>query len=260
VIAAEWRARYPQIADRFRVIWNGIDPEEAVGPGRARDGQRKVLAHVGIVAYERDPTPILRSLSRLIEQGRVEPKQILVRFVGEIHSATLNLQNPSVRALAGRRCIQADGRLVARSTALEEIASADYLLLLDQPNAFGSSYAVPAKLFDYVRARRPILAVTQERSPVERLLVGSGVPHVCVYDSDGEMEIDRKLHGFLMSSAHPVQLREEFLTAFDGKRQAEEFISILTELQSAVQSSAGVPNKGRLQRTAERAAAPQTVL
>ena len=65
--------------------------------------------------------------------------------------------------------------LVPRAEAIRETAQADYLLLLDL-TGLKQNIQVPAKIFDYLRIGRPILAFTTKASPSEWILELSGVP------------------------------------------------------------------------------------
>ena len=52
--------------------------------------------------------------------------------------------------------------------------AADLLVLLDSP---GRRIGVPAKLYEYIATRRPILAFAAEDSDTDLVLRGSGRPH-----------------------------------------------------------------------------------
>jgi hypothetical protein len=102
---------------------------------------------------------------------------------------------------------------------MHEIATSDFLLLLDINNLDNAGYAVPAKLFDYTRMGRPILATASRNSPVERILMRSGLHYGCLYPEDSEPEIARKLIAFLSLPSDPQPPSAWFLETFDGARQ-----------------------------------------
>jgi hypothetical protein len=58
--------------------------------------------------------------------------------------------------------------------AVGEMVGADILLLLDSP---GRRFGVPAKLYEYLGAGRPILALAEMDSDVAWVLHESGVPY-----------------------------------------------------------------------------------
>jgi hypothetical protein len=108
-----------------------------------------------------------------------------------------------------------------RPEAQQLMATSDYLLLVDVD---GSNLHVAAKVFEYVRIGRPILAYTDKDSATERVLHRSGVPFVAVYPTDSEEVSDGKLLALLNLPADPVQMapafREEFSASYQTARLA----------------------------------------
>jgi hypothetical protein len=98
-------------------------------------------------------------------------------------------------------------------------------------NLSNSGYTVPAKLYDYLLAGRPILAVTDVNSPVERILAQSGVPYTCVYHRDSPEEIDRKLISFFRLPTDPVAPNVWFEEHFNGDRQVAALSALLDGLR-----------------------------
>jgi hypothetical protein len=103
---------------------------------------------------------------------------------------------------------------------------ADYLLLIDV-NQSGTSLQVPGKLFEYIRVGRPILALTPEGSPVERILANSGVLHVCLHPGEPADETDRKLLQLLAMPTSPVEPSRWFRDHFDAEAQTRMLASLL---------------------------------
>jgi hypothetical protein len=103
---------------------------------------------------------------------------------------------------------------------------ADQLLLADN-NDSGIGQTVPAKLFEYVRVGRPILALTTAGSPVERILTGSGVPFVGLAPQMSEPAIDARMIEFLDMPSDPVQVSARFSSEFDGRKQAETLARLI---------------------------------
>jgi hypothetical protein len=106
----------------------------------------------------------------------------------------------------------------------------DYLLLLDI-NDRNLGLQVPAKVFDYVRIGRPILAYTPNGSPLAGILMKSGVPHQIIYTDSPEPVRDEKLMALLRLSSEPVQPSPWFLEQFDASRQTSTLVDILESLQ-----------------------------
>jgi len=230
-IAARWRREHPRHAHKIEVIWNGFDPADGFGPQPLPPRARRVLLHSGVLYYQRHPLALLDSLERIIARGLADPSSLVLRFTGIIQGREELLGRPSVQALAARGCLEMPGVNVPRQQAMQEIASSDWLLLIDIVNDQGAGYTVPAKIFDYILTGRPILAITDRNSPVENILNGSGVPVTALYHSDTDAEIDEKLARFLRLPSEPaVAPSEWFLERFDGRRQAGQMARLLASL------------------------------
>lgn len=229
-VANEWRAQYPSWAHKVHLIWNGFDPEDAIVPAPLAPRPYKVLAHIGVLYVQRHPIAMVASLERLVRRGLIEPGSIRIRFVGPIQQETQFASHPAVAALLQQGCVELEGQLIPRQQALREAAAADFLLLLDIVSLSNVGYTVPAKLYDYILTGRPILAVTDHGSPVERILGKSGILYVCLYHDDSEAELDRKLLAFFQLSTRPQNPSPWFLDQFDGNRQAGTVAALLNTL------------------------------
>jgi hypothetical protein len=231
VVLGEWQNRYPQWAHKFHLIWNGFDPAESVRPEPIPPRNYRVLTHAGIVYHQRHPFWLAESMARLIERGRIDPAAVRLRLVGPMQEDEIFRRNPGVAALLAKGCLEYDGQLVSRAAAMHEVATADYLLILDITNLSNIGYTVPAKLYDYICIGRPILAFTPSpEAPTGRILQKSGVPTALVHPDDPADVVDRKLLDFLMLPTEPVAPSEWFTETFDGRKQAAALASILNQL------------------------------
>ncbi|HEX2829531.1 MAG TPA: glycosyltransferase [Burkholderiales bacterium] len=182
--AAEmYTARYPDAADRVRVIENGFDQAafEAVDASPLRHtpltSGATTLLHSGVVyPSERDPSHLFEAVANLRRQGAIDPAHLRLRFRGSGHDAF-------VRSLAARAGVIEFVELLpstAYGQALEEMVRADGLLLLQAANCDNQ---IPAKLYEYVRAQRPVLALTSHEGSTGRFLRGAGVDSISPLDS-----------------------------------------------------------------------------
>lgn len=181
--AALYRRRYPAAAERIAVIENGFDESSfadlATDAGPLVPG-RRTLVHSGIVyPSERDPTHLFAALGALKRSGRAG--DLLVRFRAPEHDELL-------RELARRNDVE-DMIDVAPALpyreALEEMRRADGLLVLQASNC---NEQIPAKVYEYLRAQRPILALTDPEGDTADLLRRCGVPHIVPLDDERAIE------------------------------------------------------------------------
>lgn len=222
----ELKKRYPKFADKIYLIWNGYDPEEDLTALPIASQECHVLTHAGSLYGGRHPGQLLASLSRLIARGALNQNHVLVRLIGYINLEESWVDQYNFRAMLGEPWLECIDRVLPRQEALNAIATSNYLLLLDI-NERGVGLQLPAKLFEYIRIGRPILAFTTPGSPTEYILSRSGIPHICIYQNSTDGETDNRLLSFLQFSSEPVSPSEWFRKEFDAAAQTKILASTL---------------------------------
>jgi glycosyltransferase involved in cell wall biosynthesis len=228
-VLAKWKARFPQHASKMHLIWNGYDPDEPMAAAPLPSSGPRILGHFGCIYGNRHLGQVLESLRRLIGRGLVDPDTVRVLQQGTIEGVFATpVFHPLREELRQLGCLEERDFLAPRAEAIELQKTVHYLVLPDTPGE--KSVQLPAKVFEYVRIGRPILAVTTPGSPVERLLAETGIPHVCIYYQSSEEETDRKLIEFLALAPLPAPMAAAFAARFDGRRQTEQLAGILNGL------------------------------
>lgn len=231
VILQEWKRKYPRWEHKFHTVWNGFDPAESAAALPVPPRPYRTLLHAGVVYRQRHPFWLADSLDRLIRRGSLDPATVRVRLLGALQDREIFCGHPSVAALLDRGSLECDGQTVPREAAMHEVATSDYVLILDIANLSEIGYTVPAKLYDNIRIGRPILAFTpSSQSPSARILAQSGVPHTAVHAADSPEVIDGKLLKFFQFPNDPVPPSNWFCENFDGRRQAGLVARILDSL------------------------------
>ncbi len=225
-VASVWTARYPRWRHKISVIWNGFDPEDTLSPAPIPARPFKVLVHAGTIYMGRHPGALLASIDRLIRGGLLDPASLRVRLVGTIAPASMSLTQPPASRLMELGCLECNNRHLPRDEARRAVSEADFLLLLDLADR-NTGMQVPAKVFDYIRVGRPILAFTSKGSPTERILEQSGIPFQCIYVDMPEREIDVRILNFLCLPNVSVRASSWFWNQFDGAKQARVLAQLL---------------------------------
>jgi hypothetical protein len=152
-------ARYPGArTDFWRVIGNGYDERkfreaEARAPAHGPRGPQRWL-HSGLLdPVDRDPVAFFDAVASLRRAHVLVPERVQIVLRASGHDAHY------ARQLA-ERGIDDVVRLepaIPYADALAEMLSADALLLFQAANC---NHQIPAKLYEYFRARRPVLCLT----------------------------------------------------------------------------------------------------
>ena len=246
-VRQEWIERAPEVESKSEVIWNGYDPEEAIAPKPLPARSFRLIAHYGNFYGSRTPAPLLASALRLVERGALDPKSFVIRLVGSIDPLILTRHGDLFEHLLVAGCLELLPP-VPRPEALDQMMQSDSLLLADN-NGAGMGHTVPAKLFEYIRVGRPVLAISAEQSAVESILARSGVRYVTLNDQMDEASCDARLMDFMRLPTEPVSLTPDFLKEFNGREQARKLAGLI---DSIVDRSGTKAHSGQLQEAMEK--------
>jgi glycosyltransferase involved in cell wall biosynthesis len=150
VVVADWFRLKGGLTVRTVEIPNGVDEDDLldVPPGRADDRNRFCLSYVGTMYGPQDCAPVLAALTRLVKAGRVDPRLMELRVVGNVWVEGLDERSPVPVVRAG---------FVDHREALREMRDATALLFY----VAASSRAPAGKLYEYLVSGRPILCVAR---------------------------------------------------------------------------------------------------
>jgi glycosyltransferase involved in cell wall biosynthesis len=237
--ARTYRERYPEVpVARLAVIENGYDDESfswfddssqnmgALLPGTF------TLVHSGIVyPNERDPTQLFRALRLLLDEGRLKQGELRLRLRAPAHEDLLVKLIDEFRvAEVVELCPPIPYR-----RALQEMMRADGLLVLQAANC---NDQIPAKLYEYLRCRRPIIALTDSAGDTAGLLRGAGVHSIAQLESAEGIALE--LSRFLAQAKRgEAPLPDEaFVARASRLHRARELTSLLERLDNSARAPA----------------------
>lgn len=172
---SDYRRRYPSARAALSLIENGYDeasfrdvaatsgPREPLTPGAV------TLLHSGIVyPSERDPTALFVALGRLVRSGVIGHDRFRMRFRAAVHDELLHRL---AKANGVAELVEILPPLPYRD-ALQEMTRADGLLVMQAANC---NAQIPAKIYEYIRARRSIVCLADRQGDTESVLRAAGV-------------------------------------------------------------------------------------
>jgi glycosyltransferase involved in cell wall biosynthesis len=201
-----------------RTIANGCDFEDFAGL-EYRPADRFRITHTGSFFGKRDPRPFLQALH---DSGL----DVVARFVGDFRSTD--------REWAGSLGLGDRLELVdyaPRRESLRLQRDSEALLLL-VPDAGGRGKGVlSGKVFEYLAAGRPVLAVVPPDGAAAELVRETGAgPVVAPDDVDGIRRALEQLHAqFLNGGLHAVELPADVATRLSRRARVEETAALLRE-------------------------------
>lgn len=219
--ASEYRTRYPQHVYKVKVLENGYDERSFAGAragGPIHTGKLTLL-HSGVVyPKERDPRWLFRALGRLKREFPAEFTRLVLRFRAPAHESLL-------RELATREGIEAAVEIlpsVAYSSALEEMLSADGLLLMQSASC---NQQVPAKLYEYLRTRKPIIALTDPLGDTGTIIRAAGLDTIAPLDR--EDQILGLIRRFVDDASRLPIPEQAYVESASRRRRAAELAPLL---------------------------------
>ena len=227
--------RYPEIdPSRWALIPNGYDEETVKEAERAASAQDAfgagvshapmTLVHSGtLYPWERDPRPFFAAVASLRRTGVVSAdtfRVVLRATAHDDHYATLLRE-------AGIDDIVRLEPQVGYAAAVAEMLTAGGLLLFQAANC---NHQIPAKLYEYLRARRPILAMTDAAGDTAGVLREAGIDTIVPLDSSARIE--EGLRGFLAAIRNGTAAVPglDMVARYSRRARARELAALLDEV------------------------------
>jgi len=215
---AAYRDRIP--ADRFIAIRNAFD----LGLFEARSVEPSpafTVLHFGHFRRLVPGEPLIRGFARFVFGEGLSPAQTRLRLVGTVRPEDESL----IRMLSLEPFVDLLPPTPYRE-ALALLRSADALALV---TVGGMALTVPAKLYDYLAARRPILAITDQPEPGR--IVAESDAGIVASPSDPE-QVAAALAQLRARASGPNrgEVPEASVLPFGAAVQAERFAAVLNEV------------------------------
>lgn len=224
-----YRSRFPEIpASRFMVIENGYDEdgfnlpfeETAVPP---QSGRRLTLVHSGVLYQTgRDPSSFLQALASMKQAGTVDAAtlRVILRAPGE---------EAFVKGLAQQYAVTDIVEVappIPYREALREMLASDGLIVF-QGTPFNTQ--VPAKIYEYFRARKPIFGLVDSAGETSRVMRDAGFLHQASPDSS--TAIAPVLRRFIeeIASGKAYVASDELVAASSREHRAKQLAAVLEQ-------------------------------
>jgi len=229
-----YRERYGVAArDNVAVIENGYDeglfPQATTQSARTRSGPL-TLVHSGVLYKDgRDPSNFFLALRSMLDERVIDGAGL--RIVFRAPGGELPLQSMiEAHGLAEIACIEPP---IPYRDALEEMMSADGLLIFQGASC---NRQIPAKAYEYVYTRTPIVGIADPAGDTGRLLASLGITTLAPLESVGEIKQ-------MLTSAIPL-LRsgtipapdDRAVAALSRRERTREYAELLDEVVGTVKN------------------------
>ncbi len=161
------------------VITNGYDTKEVIH--RIPDSKFSIV-HVGSLLSNRNPQVLWNVLAELVSENEAFKNALQIKLVGvvgeEIRESITNQGLMMFTEIPG---------YVSHTEALQLQHNAQVLLLVEMDRE-ETKAIIPGKLFEYLRAERPILALGPNGSDIKKVLDETGTGHYFGYQDAQDLK------------------------------------------------------------------------
>jgi glycosyltransferase involved in cell wall biosynthesis len=222
----EFAAFYgPGVARKFQTLTNGFDADivRPYAGAPTQESRPLVFIHAGTLYGERSPTMLLEGLAAAIHGGCVPASDIRLELVGAI-SPRFPVQQ-MIDRLGIHGAVSITGPLPHAET-LSRISRA-HVLVVVQP---GTHLQVPAKLYEYMAFRKPLLALAPPGAVADLLEQGRLGLVVSPDDAGGISNAFCTLYQQGSGAMRLLSGSDDYVARFEGRVLTQQLEQILLDL------------------------------
>ncbi|CAH0217655.1 hypothetical protein SRABI118_02143 [Massilia sp. Bi118] len=238
-----YRERFPHLpASKFTVIENGYDEDgfdpSAAATARPGAAGRITLVHSGVLYQAgRDPSAFLAAVARLKAEGRASAAtlRVILRAPGDVKEIAELAQRHGVDDIVE------SAPPVPYRDALREMLGADGLLVF-QGTPFNTQ--IPAKIYEYFRARKPVMGLVDPAGETARVLRTAGF--LSLADMDNADAIAPVLSGFIddIAAGRAYIASDELVAGSSRVHRAGQLATVLNDAASgSIPAAADAPKQ-----------------
>lgn len=223
-----YRRRYRKMSEKPMVtLRNGFDTQDFSSVHlNVSDGPFTLCIMGTIYSQGNRPTTLIRAIEQLLDEDPDLARQFKLRIIGK--------WVPEFREFAensrASEVIEWTPYL-PHKIALQEASKAHALALTLEGNLNGSSMVTPGRIYEYLRLKRPILAMCNQKGDLADLVrnSNSGV----VFHSEDVESIAHQLKLWIHAPEEMQRFTYKGLDAFSRKNQAGELDAFISEILQA---------------------------
>ena len=170
-------------AKKVEVITNGFDDEFSASNNVILDTKFSI-SYIGLLPKQSNPKLLFKVLKGLCKESEIFKKDLKLNFIGDIS------EEVKVEILANKLDENTD--FVGYVSHQEAIAyqNKSQVLLLLIPNVKNNKGILTGKLFEYLKAKRPILAIGPEKGDLATILQETNSGVIVNFDAEEKLKLE----------------------------------------------------------------------
>jgi glycosyltransferase involved in cell wall biosynthesis len=174
------KKEFSKYANRVEVVTNGFD-DDFLEPSKVLLDEKFTISYIGLLPKQSNPENLFRVLQVLCSQHKDFEKDLQLNFIGDISDV--------VKTAVYNNKLKENTRFidyVDHTKAIEYQQKAQVLLLLI-PNVKKCKGILTGKLFEYLSAKRPILAIGPEDGDLADVIEDTNAGIIVDFDNDDKL-------------------------------------------------------------------------
>lgn len=204
----------------IHVITNGYDVETVEKP--ALD-TKFTVSHIGSLLSKRNPKILWQALNEILKENEQFKSDFQLQLIGKVSPEILD----SLKEFNLQNHIKTIG-YIPHSEALKYQRSAQVLLLIEI-DSYETIGIIPGKLFEYMAAERPILAIGPEKSDVEKIIKDTNTGNYFIYSDLGSVK-KYILDCYYKYQQNQLKVNGIGLQYFSRKKLTEKLAEVINHL------------------------------
>ena len=218
------KKEFSKYANRVEVVTNGFD-DDFLEPTKVLLDEKFTISYIGLLPKQSNPENLFRVLQVLCSQHKDFEKELQLNFIGDI-SDVVKTAVFNNKLVENTRFIN----YVDHANAIEYQRKAQVLLLLI-PNVKKCKGILTGKLFEYLSAKRPILAIGPEDGDLADVIEDTNAGVIVDFDNNDKLssEILKLYHQYKKGN---LEVNSKNINKYHRKELTKKLASIINSLHS----------------------------
>jgi glycosyltransferase involved in cell wall biosynthesis len=177
------KQEFAKTAKKVEVITNGYDDEFVAAENAILDTKFSI-SYIGLLPKQSNPKLLFKVLKALCEENLNFKKDLQLNFIGDIYEEVKVVIEEN-KLLQNTNFVG----YVSHQKAIEYQNTSQVLLLLI-PNVKNNKGILTGKLFEYLKAKRPILAIGPEKGDLAAILQETNSGVIVNFDAEEKLKLE----------------------------------------------------------------------
>jgi len=226
-VSWSWATDFEKICGRKPiVITNGYDPADFIDAGKIALDEKFTIVHAGSLNEDRNPYALWDALQELCNEQEGFKHALEIKFIGQvaqnvIHSIEKNQLTSYFKSVGS----------IPHQQVITHLIKAQ-LLLLPLNNTPNINGIIPGKLYEYIGAKRPIVAIGKPTGDSAKIIQETQSGTITDFDAVAPLK-EILLRHYEAYKSNTLQVNSGHYEKYSRKVLAGEIAQVLTKITAA---------------------------